>query len=166
MAGVTLKFALRDEGVRDHLQGLIDAGTDTSPMMSDIGILLEGETKRRINDTNVAPDGVPWPKSLRAIDDGGKTLRDTGTLENSITFVSGGDYVEVGTNVLYAGIHQGGGDIVPKNGKALAFALPGGGFAVVGKVTIPARPFLGVSETDQADIGDIVAAHFEGGAAQ
>jgi len=162
MAGVKLSFTLQDEQARSHLAGLVEAGRDMSPLMAEIGILLEGSAKRRINDTNVAPDGVPWPTSFRVQDNGGKTLRNSGVLENSITFVSGGDFAEIGTNLPYAGIHQEGGDIVPKNGNALQFNIPGVGLVTVGKVTIPARPYLGVSDDDAIEINGLTAKHFGG----
>lgn len=73
----------------------------------------------------------------------------TGVLEGGINIV---DYAAPdgsgvrGTwgvqDVVYARIHELGGTIVPRNGEALRFRLPDGTFAVVAKVTIPARPYL------------------------
>jgi len=138
-----------------------DAAEDLTPLMDQIGALLETSTRDRIEDTNVSPDGVAWPRSFRAEQDGGKTLFASGRLAASIQSVPGRRQVEVGTNLIYAGIHQAGGDIVPKSGKALAFGLPDGGFAVVGKVTIPARPYLGVSDVDATEITALAVDYFE-----
>ena len=62
---------------------------------------------------------------------GKKTLIDTGRLRNSITARAYADRAVVGTNVIYAAIHQFGG-------------MAGRGR----KVKIPARPFLLVQEED------------------
>lgn len=160
---VTLNIALDADLVGTRLADLVGKGSDLSPLMATIGNLLEGSTKDRLRASNTAPDGAPWPPSLRATIEGGKTLFDSGRLANSITNIPGPTQVEVGSNVVYAGIHQTGGTIVPKTGKALAFALPGGEFAVVGQVTIPARPYLGISATDAEDIGAVVSDYFDFG---
>jgi phage virion morphogenesis protein len=78
---------------------------------------------------------------------GGMVLQDTGRLRDSIVPSHTGDSASIGTNVVYAAIHQLGGQtkahvILPKNKKALAF-----GGRVVKKVNhpgskIPARPSL------------------------
>jgi phage gpG-like protein len=54
----------------------------------------------------------------------------------------------VGATKIYAAIHQWGGDIVPKNAGALF--VPG--YGRLKKVTIPARPYLGISSKNAADI--------------
>jgi phage gpG-like protein len=54
--------------------------------------------------------------------------------------------------VIYAATHQGGATIRGKAGP-LKFKLPGGlGFVSPQEVIIPARPFLGVSAEDAAEI--------------
>ena len=98
--------------------------------------------------------------------DGGKILSDSGRLGDSITHIAGPNSVEVGTNVIYAGIHQTGGIIQAKAGYALAFAFPGGGFAVVEDVSIPARPYLGISTEDRGDLTAAVVTYFDSKVAQ
>lgn len=73
----------------------------------------------------------------------GQTLkRQTGTLAKSINYKMQGNYKsKVGTNVTYAAIHEFGGTIKPKNGKALAFKIKDS-WAVVKEVKIPKRSFL------------------------
>ena len=85
------------------------------------------------------------------------TLTKAGHLSGSISARHGPDFAEWGVNRIYAAIHQFGGTIRPKNSKALRFALAGGGFATVKSVTMPARPFLGLSDDDKADIADLIA---------
>ncbi len=149
---VTLTADLDLTGMKAVLGAFVSAGEDLSPLMEMCGALLETSTKDRLRDSNVAPDGTPWPVSMRAQFDGGKTLVESSRLANSIQYIAGPAQVEVGSNVIYAGIHQTGGEIRPKSGAALSFALPGGGWATVGKVTIPARPYLGISDQDREDL--------------
>lgn len=158
---VRITVGLQDAGMLPAVDRMEEASTDLRPLMDDIGILLEGSTKDRLTDTNVSPDGIAWPKSMRAKEDGGKTLVDSRRLVASILNVASERAVEIGSNLIYAGIHQTGGTIVPKNGDALAFALPNGEFVTVGKVTIPARPYLGVSPDDVTGMQELIEGHFD-----
>lgn len=142
------------------IDGLAEAAMDLTPLMDQIGALLEQSTRDRIESTNVSPDGVPWPPSLRAEEDGGPTLYQSGALAASITHQAGPDEAQIGSGMIYAGVHQTGAEILPVNGKALQFQLPNGSFATVGKVTIPARPYLGVSEDDALGIEELTQAYF------
>lgn len=128
-------------------------------ILSDFGAYLVDETSDRF-ETETAPDGTPWQQSLRARDEGGQTLTDTGILAGSITYNSNAQRLEVGTATQYAAIHQFGGDIVPKNAKALMFQI-GGRFIQVQKVTMPARPFLGITDGDEAELVNIVHDHWQ-----
>lgn len=157
-----IEIQLDDALVRDSLAGLLRAGANLHPAMDEIGAALVASTQQRF-ERGAGPDGNPWPRSLRATIEGGKTLVDSSRLLQSITHEASADGVTVGTNTIYAGTHQFGATIRAK-GKALAFALPGGGFAVVQKVTIPARPFLGIDADDQREIGAILADHLRAAA--
>lgn len=99
---------------------------------------------------NFAQEGrPPWLPIERA----GKILQQSGRLAASIDTAHDNDAAVVGTNVVYARIHQQGGttkphEIRPRNRKALRF---NGRFAR--KVNhpgsrIPARPFLAVTDED------------------
>lgn len=86
-----------------------------------------------------APDGSPWaPPRFR----NGQPLRDTGRLGASIIVTDTGSGFEVGTNVLYAGVHQHGAVITAKRARQLYSKKLGRGFGK--SVKIPARPFLPV----------------------
>lgn len=158
---VTLSADIDLLGFRAVLGAYSAGAQNLSPLMEQCGVILEESARDRITKSNQSPDGTPWPKSMRAQEDGGKTLFDTGRLSQSIQYIAGTKQVEVGTNVIYGGIHQVGRTIKAKNGKALAFALPNGEFAVVGSVTIPARPYLGVSQQDANDITAQAVEYFE-----
>ena len=118
-------------------------------IMDRIGRHLVASTLRRF-ETERAPDGSPWLKSARAIAEGNRTLTDTGRLRRSIAHVvgDGGHTVEVGSNVVYAAIHQLGG----RAGKGR-------------QARIPARPYLGIDERDRDAIARIVTRALEGAGA-
>lgn len=64
----------------------------------------------------------------------------TGTAQAVGDIISG----KIGTNVVYARIHELGGTILPKNGPFLKFNI-GGRWIFASKVAMPARPFLAPS---------------------
>lgn len=144
MTGVSIEVTLDDRDLRAALAGLVDAARDMAPAMDEIGSMLVASTLNRF-ERGVGPDGIEWPPSLRALEQSGQTLVDSGRLMGSITHVPGPDSVEVGTNVIYGAIHQLGG----KAGRGR-------------KVTIPARPYLGVDADDGAEICAILIDHLEG----
>lgn len=160
MAGATFKVSFDADQAKAAMHVLDMRAGDLSPLMDQIGALLEQSARDRIEDSNVAPDGSPWPVSMRASLDGGRTLYDSGRLAASLTHMAGRNTAEIGSNLIYAGIHQEGGDIVPVSAGALGFQLPDGTFVTTGKVTIPARPYLGVSDNDAEDIQDLTELFF------
>lgn len=107
-----------------------------------------------------APDGRRWAPSQRALLEGGKTLIKTAQLRNSIHAKSDATGFAVGTNVKHAATHQFGDPgrtIRARKKKALRFQV--GGRWVSKKqvrVTIPARPFLGLSEEDMRELQETV----------
>lgn len=131
---------------------------DASPIWQDIGDILYDGTMERF-DREVSPDGVPWQKSWRARLQGGKTLQSTGRLRDSIQLIVQGKKVSVKTNVKYAPVHQFGATIKAKSGKYLNFKTPTGGWVKIRSVTIPARPFLGMSKDDEQGIILAIEAH-------
>lgn len=120
-----------------------------------IGEIVRTATDMRFREQK-SPDGRPWEPSLRARLTGGKTLSDTGQLRNSINYRADAAKVEIGANVVYARVHQYGGVIKAKNKPRLAFRLADGHFARPSQVTMPARPFLGVSQDDLDEIGEMI----------
>ena len=152
---MSANFRLDTKGGREielKLGALVAAFGDLTPLMDGFGNTLEGSVLNRF-ETETAPDGSRWTPSLRARIDGGKTLQKSSQLVNSRTHVAGADSVEVGTNKIYAGVHQFGATIRAKTAKGLQFQLPGKlGFRRVMEVEIPARPFLGLSSDDEAEL--------------
>ncbi|MBF0249961.1 MAG: phage virion morphogenesis protein [Alphaproteobacteria bacterium] len=127
-------------GIAEKFERLQRRVADVSPLMDEIGSMLVASTQDRF-ERGVDPDGRPWTPSGRVNMSQGtaKTLLDSGRLMSSITHEPGNSQVEVGSNVIYAAIHQLGGQA----GRGLA-------------ATIPARPYLGVSAEDEREIGNIV----------
>ena len=125
-----------------------------------IGEVLVSSTKKRFED-ETAPDGTKWPKSYRAAARGGQTLSDKGHLKNSIDYQASATKVEVGTNIKYAHVHQEGMEIKAKNAKSLRFRGVGG-WVKKKKVTIPKRPFLGISDKDMEEIDGAILDHIKG----
>ena len=122
-----------------------------------IGELLVSSTIKRFEDEE-APDGTKWDQSIRAKNDGGKTLTDNKHLKGSIHHHASAAGVEVGTNLIYAGVHQNGMEIKPKTAKFLRFQI-GGQWSKKRKVTIPKRPFLGISDDDMEEIDATIMEH-------
>jgi phage virion morphogenesis protein len=165
MAGANL--ILRLEGlprVEAALAALAKRHADLSPLMDVIGMAMETTTQQRFEDSE-APDGSKWLPSLRARTEGRKTLVGEGAsggLLGSITHRFTSSEVEVGTNKIYARVHQEGATI--HGNPLLKFKLPGGlGFRSVEQVIIPARPFLGISADDQDEIAALIEDYSVGG---
>ena len=145
MVAQTVSVGIEGSALDAALERLAAVLTNPSAVMDQVGRYLVSSTLRRF-ERERAPDGKPWLKSARALAEGGRTLTDTGRLRSSIahTVTEGGHVVEVGSNVLYAAIHQFGG----RAGRGR-------------RVTLPARPYLGIDERDQANILRIVARAIE-----
>jgi phage gpG-like protein len=128
-------------------------------LVTEIVQLGENQTRKRIEAGGPAPDGAPW-KPNRA---GTPILRQTGRhLRDSIASASQGSTGEWGAAWEFAHVHQEGATIVPRDAVNLAASLGGGGvlsFEIGGgqrvfakRVTIPARPFVGVSRENGKEI--------------
>lgn len=122
----------------------MDAGARNAlPLFTEIGSVLEASTRERIQTTKSAPDGTPWvalsPKWVARKAEKGHAagiLTMRGDLLNSIAFEADPMFVDIIAGPSeYALIHQEGGQA----GRGR-------------KVTIPARPYLGLSEDDQTEI--------------
>lgn len=102
------------------------------------------------------PSGKRWKTSIRAATQGGKTLIQSSQLRNSIRSKSDASGFAVGTNVKHAATHQFGepGRTIRARGKKnLRFQVGGKWVSKKEvKITIPARPFLGLSDDDLQEI--------------
>jgi phage virion morphogenesis protein len=152
--GASVSFDLKEIGAVQKL--LAKASLDSADrvrLLQSIGVEMEAQTQERF-DTQQSPDGNSWKalaqKTMAYYASKGWTARSIlvgeGTLRDSITSEVKGEAwsVLVGATMEYAAIHQWGGEIKPK--KAPALYVPG--YGMLQKVTIPARPYLGVSQDD------------------
>jgi phage virion morphogenesis protein len=163
-----ISIRVDDEEVNRALRRLIRWGQDMSPVTRAIAALGANTTRRRFR-TQTGPEGQRWKPSLRVQIAGGRTLTQDGHLRDSISSRSSLYTAQWGVNRIYAAIHQFGGKIEAKNAKALRFRGADGGFVVRKAVTMPARPYLGLSDDDRADILDLIKSRLataSGGAAQ
>ncbi|MCL4770052.1 MAG: phage virion morphogenesis protein [Burkholderiaceae bacterium] len=167
----------------DYLQGLVQRVSNMRPVLLEIGEDLAESAKQRFSSTT-APDGTAWaPNSAVTLarysamfargKDGGLTKRsaaklaakkpgtgETRALGTTINYqIQGDDAVGIGSPMVYAGtFHYGAksgefgfGVYATRNG---SFPLPWG--------DIPARPFLGASEDDKANIVRLVQSYLSG----
>lgn len=135
MAGISIQLDHRAlKTLQDKLNTLAELATNLKPALDEIGDYLVSETTQRFTDS-VSPDGQDW----KAVKRGGKPLVDKGHLRDSINYQTDNTSVEIGSNLIYAAIHQLGGQT-------------GRGH----KTTIVPRPFLGINFKDEQEIGDIL----------
>jgi phage virion morphogenesis protein len=145
---MALALSITDEA-GPALRGLLGALRDLRPAMAAISGIAQASTRRRFDDGK-GPDGVAWKplaaSTLAAKAAAGKTnpkiLVDHALLKRGIQRKYSSSQAEVGSNLVYAAIHQLGGQA-------------GRG----GTVEIPARPFLGLSDADRTDMLEVLASH-------
>lgn len=116
-------------------------------VLDAMGALIESQTRRRISEEKTSPDGQAWKPNA----EGNPILVKSGHLLASIHSKTGASEVRVGSGLVYSAIHQFGGTIVPKNASALHFEI-GGRHVAAKAVTLPARPYLGFSAENKAEI--------------
>lgn len=128
------------ERVLAALRRLEKACADQSPALLAIGEYLVESTKQRFV-SGIGPDGTPWPEnSPVTIERKGRNqpLIGEGTLMESIHYqLVGGNTLEIGSSMEYAAMQHFGGT-------KEEFPWLWG--------DIPERPFLGISEEDEAEI--------------
>lgn len=147
--GVSVSIRIEDEGFRDALTRLLERSANLQPVFAEIGSALQATTEDRF-EAETGPDGQAWaahsPVTLLKRGASAKKLRHRNHLYQSLSYAAGRLQAAVGTNRTYARIHQLGG----KAGRGR-------------KVTIPARPYLGVSTDDRRMIAEILTDHLAEG---
>lgn len=154
----TMSLTLNDQALRDALAQSADALGDLTQLMDEIGAALVDVVRGHF-EAGEAPDGRGWLRSRAARERSGQTLLKDGHLRDSITYEATSTSVEVGTNLIYAAIHQFGGTIKPVNAAALKFKLPNGAWVTAAQVTLPARPYLGIGQNERIEITEVVEAY-------
>ncbi|HCJ70647.1 phage virion morphogenesis protein [Agrobacterium pusense] len=159
MAGASI--TVDDANTIAALERLYAAAGDLLPVYKNIGVYETQSTKRRFI-TETDPDGVPWQdlnELYATTKKGPGKLRGETRELSAIIYQAANDNVEIGSEVIYARIHNEGGVIRPKNASALVFSMGGQTFKVK-SVTMPKRQFLGFSDEDIVEIQAIIQDHF------
>lgn len=102
-----IAITVDDAEVQAALGEAARRASDLTGLMDVIGAALVSSAQGRFENA-AGPDGLPWRPSLRAMTQRGRTLLDSGRLRQSLSHRPSRAQVEVGTNVLYAGVHQFG----------------------------------------------------------
>lgn len=165
MAGVEMRFTLDDGELMRQVDLLIARGSDLHEPLDDIGQDMASITTRAFEESRT-PGGVAWLPSAAAKREGRRTLIDRGErggLMGSFSFIVAAFSVVFGTNMLHAAIHQFGGSFAHAARKGSADAGTGFGQALAEAIiTLPARAFIGASETDQQRWADMLAEYLAG----
>ena len=141
MSGVSLQIDLQgEEAIATALANLAHRASHLEPALKDMGEHFMRSIDERF-DAQKSPDGQPWepnkPATL-AKKRRPEILTESKRLRDSIVYNVEDGGLEIGTNVIYGAIHQLGGQA-------------GRG------VTLPERPYLGVSDDDRDAILEIAS---------
>lgn len=165
MAGATLAIDFEPGRVLQALRALEAATGRPAALLRAIGTGLLRNTQDRFDEAR-APSGAPWaPLSPRYLPfkRGPGILRSSamrGGLQGSLIMEADDRSITVGSNKVYAAIHHFGGVIEPRNARVLLFrGARGGVFGAARRVTIPARPYLGLSDLDRETILEVTEDH-------
>ncbi|SMF94310.1 phage virion morphogenesis (putative tail completion) protein [Methylomagnum ishizawai] len=160
-----------DRRVQEVLKRMETALANPRPMLAEIGEDLAASTKQRF-DTGTAPDGQPWaPNSAttmarfldrkelktkkgklnargKRLEAGKKPLIGRSKqLAHTITYLLRGNTLLVGSPMIYAATQQFGAEEGAFGADKRGHPIPWG--------DIPARPFLGISDSDSRSILEI-----------
>ncbi len=147
------------------------AGT-AAPALKGIGETLTISTDNRF-DKETGPDGKKWvdvKPSTRKRKKHSKVLTEQGHLRGDVHYQVDDNQLLLGVALAYGAIHQLGGEIKQEGvtlhlsgtGRNTRFAKKGKGDRtkkVNRTIKMPARPYLGISPQDEADILDEVGLH-------
>lgn len=177
MAGTTLEFTLDLNQALGQVDRTVAGLADAGPLLKKLGEYLQGSTQDRFR-TQLSPDGQAWqalsPRYLaRKHRNRDKVLTLRGYLRSQIGYEPDGpDAVLVGSSRAHAAIHQFGGEIdIAARSRQVFFhhdkktnevgrlfvKKSKSNFAqrvtiAAHKITMPARPYLGVSDEDRSEL--------------
>ena len=151
-----IRIEVKSEKVEKALKRLAREAADFTPALREIGEMLVAGTKQRF-ETKRAPDGEPWaplsPVTVARKGNDDILVGETNNLSDQIAYAISGHVLEVGSTMPYAATHQFGAKKGEYGKTKRGAPIPWG--------DIPARPFLGLSSEDEADIAAIIAEHIE-----
>jgi phage virion morphogenesis protein len=147
MSGAFLQIEVKDQGLTDLVNRITGHMSDMTPVFSEIGEVVAESVQRNFEEHR-SPEGKKWEelspgyavwkakKGRNAAD----ILILNRILMGSIHPKAERDRVQVGTNVVYAAVHQFG---IGRRSNLKTKREMG---------AIPARPFLGVRDDDWPEI--------------
>lgn len=150
MAGATVAIDIKDDEIRRLFARLVNRVRSPEPALREIGEIVTESVLRNFEEHR-SPEGKPWkPLSKRYREwkekKKGRSAADILILDRilmgSIHPQIEPTRVLIGTNMVYAAIHQFGGET-------------GRNHAAV----MPARPFLGVRNEDWSEIREVLERH-------
>lgn len=150
-------YSIRLDGDTRALLGRVRqySELDKKNLNAALGEAMRESTLERFKQSK-DPTGRRWKTSIRAAQTGGKTLIKSTHLRTSIKTKSDASGFAVGSNAKHAATHQfgePGRTIRARRKKALRFQVGGKWVSKKEvKVSIPARPFLGLSDEDMQEI--------------
>lgn len=161
----------------EHVKRLLNVQAekleDLTEYWDSVGKYMEKKTIQERFEKEQAPDGTKWQplsparvkQRLKKHKKGDfKILKDEGYLRR-IHYEAGKDYMQIGTNVKYAKVHQYGAKITYKHEGEYKHDNPkkskkkGDSYYYECEVEIPARPFLGVNEYELRHIKGMLTSY-------
>ena len=152
------KLEINDTAANAALDALAEVLDDLTPAMQEIGEFLVRTTKLRFVE-GASPGGAAWaPKSQTTKDayrrrgdrvDDRPLFGPSGALSGTIFSIPSSQSVEVGSPMIYSAVMQRGAAQGAFGRSSRGGPIPWG--------DIPARPFIGLSDSDQVGVQDIVA---------
>ena len=144
-----ITIEINSDAISRVLARAFETLTDMTPVMSRVADALRDQTEDRFAEQK-SPSGTAWssrsPATVKSYERRkltfGGILHQSGQMSGNLVALSGADFAEVGSPEPYAAMMHFGGS------KAAFPHLWG---------NIPARPFFGLSEQNEADILDIIS---------
>lgn len=154
--GFDMRVDLDDAALQAGLSRAALSGANMRQPMGEIAEAWMGHVRERFAQER-DPLGVPWAKRRDNVDPERKLLHLHGDLQRAVIPEFGSDFAQVGVlktagPARYARIHNEGGTILPKRGKALAF-----GGRIVSKVVMPRRQYVGFGPDERQSVVDILS---------
>lgn len=114
-----------------------------SVLLDQMATMMLEQNRRRLDQEKESPSGESWAplsETYAARKGGGELLEESDSLLDSLTAQSGSDGVSLGSDLLYAAVHLYGDE----------------------ERGIPARPYLGFSDDDLVELGEVAESFLKG----
>lgn len=181
MTGISITAEIDDKEARARLNAMMERMENPLGFYKGVGEEIEESTDRNF-ETESDPNGIPWQKLLpntvwqkRRRGSGGGILSDQGHLKGSINARPTSKQLTIGSPVEHAAIHQLGGMIKKLARKSVLSLKRNARTGEIGhrfvkrkksnvvqdvtipahKITIPARPYIGIGADDVDSIVNI-----------